>query len=194
MKRRLIRSVLLAVSMFALAFSGAAHAAPKRDFKFAWSIYTGYMPWVYAEQSGILKKWADKYGIKITLTQFNDYIESLNQYTAGQFDGVVGTTVEALGMPASSGVDTTLLIIGDYSNGNDAIVMKGKGKSLKDLKGREVHVVELSVSHFMLARALQKGGLNKEDLEIVPMENDQHVAAFAAGKVDGDIPSPARRR
>jgi NitT/TauT family transport system substrate-binding protein len=41
------------------------------------------MPWDYADRSGILKKWADKYGIKIKLTQINDYVESINQYTAG---------------------------------------------------------------------------------------------------------------
>jgi len=29
----------------------------------------------YANQSGILKKWADKYGITIQLTQINDYID-----------------------------------------------------------------------------------------------------------------------
>ena len=35
------------------------------------------------------KKWADKYGIKIELTQINDYVESINQYTAGKFDACV---------------------------------------------------------------------------------------------------------
>ncbi|HXS32056.1 MAG TPA: hypothetical protein VN755_14555, partial [Steroidobacteraceae bacterium] len=51
-------------------------AAEKTSFKVAWSIYVGWMPWDYAQQSGILKKWADKYGIKIELTQINDYVES----------------------------------------------------------------------------------------------------------------------
>ena len=187
MTRGLIRSLLLAVSMFALALPGATHAASKRDFKFAWSIYTGYMPWVYAEQSGILKKWADKYGIKITLTQFNDYIESINQYTTGQFDGVVGTTIEALALPASSGVDTTVLIIGDYSNGNDAVVMKGKGKSLKDIKGMEVHVVELSVSHFMLARALQTVGLSEKDIKITNVADADFYPAFMTSQVQSIV-------
>jgi len=55
----------------------------RRTSKVAWSIYVGWMPWDYANQSGILKKWADRYGITIQLTQINDYIESINQYTAG---------------------------------------------------------------------------------------------------------------
>jgi hypothetical protein len=35
----------------------------------AWSIYVGWMPWPYAAETGIVKKWADKYGIKIDITQ-----------------------------------------------------------------------------------------------------------------------------
>ena len=46
------------------------------------------MPWAYAAEAGIVKKWADKYGITINVTQINDYVESINQYTAGKFDGV----------------------------------------------------------------------------------------------------------
>ncbi len=35
----------------------------------------------YAAEQGIVQKWADKYGITIEVTQFNDYVESINQYT-----------------------------------------------------------------------------------------------------------------
>ena len=94
-----------------LAFSNVpAHAAPKKDFKIAWSIYAGWMPWGYAADSGIIKKWADKYGIKVEITQVNDYVESINQYTAGAFDGCVMTNMDALTIPAVGGVDTTALI------------------------------------------------------------------------------------
>ena len=95
----------------------------------------GWMPWDYADQSGILKKWADKYGIQIKLTQVNDYVESINQYTAGGFDACVMTNMDMLTIPSAGGVDSTALIVGDYSNGNDGVVLKGKGKKLADIKG-----------------------------------------------------------
>jgi len=59
----------------------AALAAEKKDFKVAWSIYVGWMPWGYAADTGIVKKWADKYGINIEVKQFTDCVESINQYT-----------------------------------------------------------------------------------------------------------------
>ena len=115
------------------------------------TIYVGWMPWKYADESGIMKKWADKYGIEVNISQINDYVESINQYSAGQFDGVVATSMDALSIPAAGGVDTTALIVGSYSNGNDGPVMKGTS-DLKQIKGQQVHLVELSVSHYIRPR------------------------------------------
>ena len=67
-----------------------------------------------------MKKWADKYGITVDVVQINDYVESINQYTAGEYDGCAMTNMDALSIPAGGGVDTTALIVGDFSNGNDA--------------------------------------------------------------------------
>ena len=160
------------------AFCAAdAQAAPKKNFRVAWSIYAGWMPWPYAVQSGIVKKWADKYGITIELKQI-DYIESINQYTAGQFDGVLVTNMDALTIPSAGGVDTTALIVGDYSNGNDGLTLKGK-KTLAEIKGQKVNLVELSVSHYFLARALESVGLSERDVKVVNTSDADIVAARA---------------
>src|SRR5690606_25936840 len=147
--------------------------------KVAWSIYVGWVPWDYAASSGILKKWADKYGITIELTQINDYVESINQYTAGQYDACVMTNMDMLTIPAAGGVDSTALIIGDYSNGNDGIILKGTGKKLADIKGQQVNLVELSVSHYLLARALESVGLSERDVKVVNTSDADIVAASA---------------
>jgi len=68
----------------------------------------------------------------------------INQYTAGKFDACGMTNMDALTIPAAGGVDTTALIVGDFSNGNDGIVLKGSGKKLADIKGQKVNMVELS--------------------------------------------------
>ena len=159
-----------------------AAEAPKKVFNIGWSIYAGWMPWAYAEKSGILKKWADKYGITINLIQVNDYVESINQYTAGKLDGVGSTNMDALTIPAAGGKDTTALIMGDYSNGNDGIVLKN-GASVTDLKGRTVNLVELSVSHYLLARALEMNGLKLADVKTVNTSDADIVGAFSSREV-----------
>lgn len=156
-----------------------AAAVERTSFNVAWSIYVGWMPWDYADQSGILKKWATKYGIKIKLTQVNDYVESINQYTAGTFDACVMTNMDMLTIPAAGGVDSTALIVGDFSNGNDGVVLKGKGKKLEDIRGQKVNLVELSVSHYLLVRALASAGMRERDLKIINTSDADIVAAFA---------------
>jgi NitT/TauT family transport system substrate-binding protein len=178
--RSLSRVSLLMCAIACAAIAQPAAAAEKKSFKIAWSIYVGWMPWDYADQSGILKKWADKYGISIELTQINDYVESINQYTAGAFDGCVMTNMDMLTIPAAGGVDSTALIIGDYSNGNDGVVLKGKSKKLADIKGLPVNLVELSVSHYLLARGLESVGLKERDIKIVNTSDADIVGAFAA--------------
>jgi len=170
----------MALLLLACGSAIGAHAAAERtSFNVAWSIYVGWMPWDYADQSGILKKWATKYGIKIKLTQVNDYVESINQYTAGTFDACVMTNMDMLTIPAAGGVDSTALIVGDFSNGNDGVVLKGKGKTLADIKGQKVNLVELSVSHYLLVRGLTTVGLRERDLKIVNTSDADVVAAFA---------------
>ena len=134
----LLKSLVVAGSIVALSAVGAA-AAPKKDFKVAWSIYVGWMPWGYAADTGIVKKWADKYGINIEVKQFNDYVESINQYTAGAYDAVTITNMDALSIPAAGGVDTTAVVVGDFSNGNDAVILKGKS-DLAAIKGQKLSV------------------------------------------------------
>lgn len=174
---RTLKAAALSLSLAGVAFAPVAEAAKKKDFKVAWTIYVGWMPWDYATQKGIIKKWADKYGINIEVVQINDYIESINQYTAGQFDAGTMTNMDALTIPAAGGVDSTALIIGDYSNGNDAIVLK-QGKTLKDIKGQKVNLVELSVSHYTLARALESVGLSERDITVVNTSDADIVAAY----------------
>jgi NitT/TauT family transport system substrate-binding protein len=178
--RNWLASTLGAAAVAGLALAPAT-AAEKKDFKVAWSIYVGWMPWGYASDSGIVKKWADKYGITIEVKQM-DYIESINQYTAGAFDAVTLTNMDALSIPAAGGVDTTAVIIGDYSNGNDAIILKGKDK-LEDIKGQSVNLVEFSVSHYLLARALESVKLAEKDVKVVNTSDADIAAAYKTPEV-----------
>jgi len=166
-----------------LCTSLAATAAQAKDsFSICWSIYVGWMPWAYGADAGIVDKWADKYGIDIEVVQINDYVESINQYTAGEFDGCTMTNMDALTIPAASGVDSTGLILGDYSNGNDGIVLKD-ADSLADIEGQSVNLVELSVSHYLLARGLDSVGLSEADVEVVNTSDADMVAAYTTKDV-----------
>jgi NitT/TauT family transport system substrate-binding protein len=184
----MLRTILAATTALGLALSPAIATAQERtEFSVAWSIYVGWMPWGYLEESGIMDRWAERYGITVDIVQINDYVESINLYTAGQFDGVSATNMDTLSIPSGSGVDTTALIVGDFSNGNDAVILKGEG-GIEDLAGMPVNLVELSVSHYLLARALDSVGLAERDLDgVVNTSDADMIAAFQTDDVQAVV-------
>lgn len=182
MLRTLMKSLALAAALSLPLAALSAKAEEKKDFKVCWTIYAGWMPWGYAMDSGIMKKWSDKYDINVEVVQLNDYIEAINQYTAGAFDGCAMTNMDGLSIPAAGGVDTTALIPGDYSDGNDGLILKDSDK-LADVKGQTVNLVELSVSHYFLARALESVDLTERDITVVNTSDADMVAIYGTPDV-----------
>ena len=186
--RRAGRMALIACALLATSCSPSEPEAsgPRTDFDIGWSIYAGWMPWPYAQQAGIVDRWADKYGLEIEFVQVNDYVESVNQYTAGKLDGVTVANMDALTIPAAGGKDTSAIIVGDYSNGNDGIMLKG-ADSLVAIKGRQVHLVELSVSHYLLARGLESLGMSLTDVTTANTSDADIAGAFTAPEVTAAV-------
>ncbi|MEO1850103.1 MAG: ABC transporter substrate-binding protein, partial [Psychrobacter sp.] len=161
-----------------LGASLSPQAMAQDSFSVCWSVYAGWMPWEYADTQGIVDKWAKKYDINIDVVQVNDYVESINQYTSGNVDGCAMTNMDALTLPAASSVDSTALILGDYSDGNDGVMVRD-GDSIESLKDREVNLVQFSVSHYLLARALDSVGMSERDLTTTNT-GDADIVALAS--------------
>ncbi|EKD37332.1 MAG: hypothetical protein ACD_75C01170G0001, partial [uncultured bacterium] len=68
---RRIGGVLVVVLI--VVFGLLQDSRAKETYRIAWSHYTGWEPWEYIRKSGILDKWAEKYGIAIQLDLVNDY-------------------------------------------------------------------------------------------------------------------------
>jgi NitT/TauT family transport system substrate-binding protein len=148
----------------------------KPAFTVGWSVYAGWTPYYYMNKSGLLRKWADKYGIAIKVQRF-DYAPSLDAFVARNIDACTMTNMEALDMPAASGVPTTAILIGDYSNGNDALIARN-GLQMKDLAGKKMLLVQKTVSEYLFDRAMTINGLRGQ-LKQVRMINtsDSDIAA-----------------
>ena len=96
------------------------------------------------------------------------------------------TNMDVLTIPAVGGVDSTALIVGDFSNGNDGIVTKS-GKTVKDLKGQKIKLVQLSVSHYLLSRALAMNGMTEKDVTLVNTSDADIGSLFLAEKTGAAV-------
>jgi NitT/TauT family transport system substrate-binding protein len=173
---------LILISLFAAA---PIAAADKPSFVVGWSVYVGWNPWYYMGKSGILKKWADKYNVNIRVQRF-DYAPSLDAFVAKNVDACAMTNMEALDMPAASGIDTTAIITGDYSNGNDALLARNN-LTLQQLPGKKVLLVQKTVSEYLYERAMTLNGLESQ-IKRVKLVNtsDSDIATAFIGDTSQD--------
>jgi len=179
--RRTFSNAFIVIAMLFAAFGQTAAAAPP-TFTIGWSVYAGWNPYFYMARSGILKRWADKYGVVIKVQRF-DYAASLDAFVARNIDACTMTNMEALDMPAAAGVDSTALIFGDYSNGNDAVLVRNN-LTLSQLPGRSVLLVQKTVSEYLLERAMDLNGLNGQmsRIKLLNTNDSDMVGAFLGNK------------
>lgn len=136
------------------------------DVVIGWSHYTGWEPIGYMGSSGIMDKYNEKYGVNVEIKYIGDYIDSLTLYTSGELNGVAVTNMDVMAIPAVGGRHSTTVVVGDYSNGNDGLVLKGYD-NLKDAEGEMVNMVEYSVSHYLFARCAEMNSVDVDSFELV---------------------------
>jgi NitT/TauT family transport system substrate-binding protein len=176
MKKSLI-TLMVGFLIFVVGSAYAAESFPV--FEIANSHYTGWEPWWLAQDKGILKKWGDKYKVTLKVSPPIDYVESINLYTAGKYGAVAITNMDVLTIPSTGGIKSIALIVGDFSNGNDGIVSR-KAKSMKGLLGEEIKLVQFTVSHYLLDRALEMNKMSERNVTLVNTSDSDVAAIFAS--------------
>ena len=156
-----------------LLFTGLSEAAA--PLKIGYSDWPGWVAW----QVAIEKGWFKEAGVDVKFDWF-DYSASMDAFAAGKIDAVTVTNGDAL-VTGAGGAKNVMIIVTDYSNGNDMIVGKPGIKSLKDLKGKKVGLEVGLVEHLLLLNGLQKAGLKESDLTIVNTKTNETAQALASG-------------
>lgn len=167
---------VLAGAMLALGLM--AQPANAAGLKIGYSDWPG---WV-AMEVGISKGWFKAAGVDVTFQWF-DYSASMEAYAAGKIDGDLVTNGDAL-VTGAGGAKGVMVMLTDYSNGNDMIVGKPGLKSLKELKGKKVGIEVGLVEHLLLLHGLKANGLGESDVTLVPTKTNDTPQVLASGQVD----------
>ena len=145
-----------------------------------YSNWAGWWPWAIAEQEGIFAK----NNVNVTMKWFDGYLESMNAFAVGELDGNCQTLNDTISFAADSVNGQVAVLVNDNSAGNDKIIVTKDINTIEDLRGKKVAVEEGVVDDFLLSLALESKGMEREDVEIVPLETGAAAAAFASGQVD----------
>lgn len=164
-----------------LAMGAAASFASAEPLKIGYSDWPGWVAWEVALEKG----WFKEEGVEVQFEWF-DYVASMDAFAAGQLDGVGMTNGDTL-VTGSTGAKSVMILINDYSNGNDMVIGKPGIESVKDLKGKKVGVEVGFVSHLMLLDALKANGMSESDVELVNVPTNETPQVLASGEVDAIV-------
>lgn len=175
-----LRTLKAIAAVFAATLiSFAAHAA--EPLKIGYSDWPGWVAWEVA----IEKQWFKKAGVDVKFEWF-DYVASMDAFAAGKLDAVAMTNGDTL-VTGSTGGKGVMVILNDYSNGNDMIVARPGITSVAQLKGKKVGVEIGFVGHLLLLNALEKAGLKESEVELVNVPTNETPQVLASGDVDAIV-------
>ena len=169
------RRGLSALALAASLLSAPALAA--EPLRIGYSDWPGWVAW----QVAIDKGWLKEVGVEAKFEWF-DYSASMDAFSAGKLDAVTCTNGDALVM-GGNGAKNVMILLTDYSNGNDMIVGKPGVKSLADLKGKKVGLEVGLVEHLLLIDGLQKAGIKESDVTLVNAKTNETPQVLASGDV-----------
>jgi NitT/TauT family transport system substrate-binding protein len=171
LKTLFARLVIPAVAAVALSAQAA------QPLKIGYSDWPGWVAW----QVAIDKGWFKEAGVPVTFEWF-DYSASMDAFSAGKIDAVTMTNGDAL-VTGSAGGKSVMVMLTDYSNGNDMLIGKPGVRSIKALKGKKVAVEVGLVEHLLLLNALKKAGLKESDVTLVNATTNEMPQMLASGDV-----------
>jgi NitT/TauT family transport system substrate-binding protein len=169
-----------AASASAPASGSAASVAPapaQAPLRVAYSDWPGWT----AFEVGIQKGWFKEAGLNVEFSWF-DYLPSLDAFSSGKVDAVMVTNGDAL-VTGANGAKSKMILLTDYSNGNDKVIARPGVNAFKDLKGKKVGLELTLVEHLLFLKACEKNGLKPSDVQLVNFPTNETPQALGSGQV-----------
>ena len=138
--------------------------------------YNGASLLAVADDQGLWKK----HGLEAEKKVFTNGPLQIQALGTGDLDfGYIGPG--AMWLPATG--KAKIIAVNSLGNADRVITQPGI-TSIEQLKGKKVAVPEGTSGDMILTLALQKAGLEKKDVEVVPLEAAAIVSAFSSKQVD----------
>jgi NitT/TauT family transport system substrate-binding protein len=174
--KKLAKKLAAALSIAALAAAFVPQAKAETPLRIGFSDWPGWTGW----QIAIDKGWFKEAGVDVDMQWF-DYSASLDAFSAGKLDGDFVATGDALAI-GGNGAKNNLIMLTDYSSGNDMIIAKPGITSIKQLAGQKVGIEVGLVEHLLLEHALTANGMAPSAVTLVntPTNNTPQVLGSGA--------------
>lgn len=165
---------IFAISTFFILGCGQDQKEPLRIASSPWP---GYEPLYLARDLGYLSE------EKVSLFELPSSDITMESFRNKSTDLATLTLDETLEL-LHDGTRLHILLIMDISHGGDAVMAGPDIKSLADIKGKRISIVNIPLGLYMLNRLLDKAGLERSDVTVFPMSEAKQEKFYADGKAD----------
>jgi len=184
----LILTTLLVTMSLVSSTIASASAIPGEPIKLGLNVWvTNFLPFI-AQEKGFF----EKNNVNVQLTLVPDYLQMIDGYYNGQFDGIMGVYADVI-FQDSQGTDSKVVFAVDYSDTTDAIVGKQTGNdttvnftnyTMAELRGKKIGTQGInSFSHLFVLKALEKAGLDEGDVEFISVPAQNVTQALQKGEI-----------
>jgi NitT/TauT family transport system substrate-binding protein len=170
---------LLALVVLVVALSGCMRET-EPPLRIGTNVWIGSEPLYLARDLQQLDREA------VQLVEYPSASEVSRAFRNQAIDGMVISLDELFAL-AVDGLQPRIVVVADVSHGADVVVGRSGMRAMKDLRGKRVAVESGALGAFVLSRALALNGMRASDVNIVPLESNEHPAAFERGQVDGAV-------
>ena len=169
---KLYRCLLIVGSSLLLSLLvSACNPLPEPSLRVGTNIWPGYEPLYLARSLG----YYDNTPIKlIELNSASDVIHAMRN---GSLEAAALTLDEALTM-SQDGIKLKLVLVMDFSDGGDVLLVKPELDTLQDLRGKTVAVENTATGAVLLDGALQLAGLTVSDINITSCTIDEQLDCY----------------
>ena len=152
-----------------------------RTIRIAMNMWPGYSHHTFI---ALEKDFFEKEGVNVEVNLFDGYMDSLDAFKGGGFDGFFGVYSDAV-LLAAEGYPVSVVYVADFSNGGDVIMASPDIEMISDLKGKTIGIAELnSFSHLFVLALLEKNGLSESDVNIINGYGSDVLEMLESGYID----------
>jgi len=152
-------------------FLTACEPTPEPPLRIGTNTWPGYEPLYLARSLGYYDN------SRIHLVELNSASEVIHSLRSGTLEGATLTLDEALTIQADD-FDLKIILVMDFSNGGDVLLVKPEIDTLVTLKGKRIAVEYTAVGAILLDAALASVDLTVSDIEVIACSLDHHIGCY----------------
>jgi ABC-type nitrate/sulfonate/bicarbonate transport system substrate-binding protein len=161
----------------------AAERGPVETFQVGVTSDLVNLPWVVANQQGLLDPVARRHGIRLEFIEFSGEPSALQAYDRGQVDALTMNLNALINGAKSSRHETHIPLLFGFSRGGHGIFSRDV-KSIDALKGKKVHLPLHSSGHYLLFRMLERNQLSMGTLRLIDTPQTDLTEGFINGRIN----------